>query len=144
MGSSIHAMAWRVLGFRSWPGTAPMPAALGTLSLSHWTTKEVPGIVFFKWVNWMGYESYLSIKLLFKTLKKNIFFKLGVNGVEVNYNNRIINLLRLNFLWIIGEKPICVFFKVYLEIAHGLKGKIYDIICFIFISQIFLLSINAY
>ena len=49
-----------------------MPAALGTLSLSHWTTKEVPGIVFFKWVNWMGYESCLSIKLLFKTLNKQI------------------------------------------------------------------------
>ena len=54
------------------PGTAPMSPALGTLSLSHWTTKEVPGIVFFKWVNWMGYESYLSIKLLFKKLNKQI------------------------------------------------------------------------
>ena len=46
--------------------------ALETLSLSHWPTKEVPGIIFFKWVNWMGYESSLSIKLLFKKLNKQI------------------------------------------------------------------------
>lgn len=60
----------------------------------------------------------------------------------VNYNNRIIDLLSLNYLGIIGEKPISVFFKVKLEMACGFRRKIYEIIfIFIVISQIFILFI---
>ena len=35
-------------GLIPWPGTEPGPPVLGALSLSHWTTREVPAVVFIK------------------------------------------------------------------------------------------------
>ena len=43
---SMQGQAWG--GLIPWPGIEPGPPVLGALSLSHWTTREVPAVVFIK------------------------------------------------------------------------------------------------
>ena len=50
-----------------WPGIEPGPPALGAGSLSHWTTREVPGSSFLDLV-WLGSNS-ISVSKLFKLNK---------------------------------------------------------------------------
>ena len=44
----LCTLSWGLWDLVPWPGREPRPLALGTLSLSHWTTVEVPKLGSFK------------------------------------------------------------------------------------------------
>ena len=44
----LWTLSWGLWDLVPWPGREPRPPALGTLSLSHWTTVEVPKLGSFK------------------------------------------------------------------------------------------------
>ena len=46
--SSVLGLSCGIWGVVPWPGIKPSPPALGTWSLSYWTTREVPGWQFSK------------------------------------------------------------------------------------------------
>ena len=46
------------------PGMKPMPSVLGVQSLSHWTTREVPPVVFLTCIHWK-YLHGKTVVLLF-------------------------------------------------------------------------------
>ena len=57
MGSSAFTVtceifSWRMWDLVPWPGIELGSPALGKWSLSHWTTREVPRIVFY--IEWLG------------------------------------------------------------------------------------------
>ena len=50
-----------------WPVIEPPPLELEAQSLNHWTTREVPWIIPFKWVNSMVCELYLNKGIILKS-----------------------------------------------------------------------------